>query len=63
MIKFAFLSAQRSHGSQKIGPVTENGTIDNGHVMERAQMPINRQRKDKDVVYAYNGTLLGDEKE
>lgn len=63
VIKFAFLSAQRSHGGQKIGPVTESGTIDNGHITERAQMPINRQRMDKDVVYVYNGTLLGDEKE
>ena len=44
-------------------PHVYSSTIDNSQSMERAQMSIDGWMGKEDVVYIYNGVLLGDQKE
>ena len=44
-------------------PNVYSSTIDNSQSMERAQMSIDGWMDKEDVVYIYNGALLGNQKE
>ena len=46
-----------------VHPNVYSSTISNSLIMERAPMSINRWMDKEDVVYIYNGMLLGNEKE
>ena len=46
-----------------VHPNVYSSTINNGQSMERAQMSINGWVDKEEVVYLYNGVLLGNQKE
>ena len=49
--------------SLSIIPSSYSSTINNSQSMKRAQMSIERWMDKEDVVYIYNGVLLGNQKE